>query len=111
VLTPAITGVVTGGMLAVLVYFPLVVWLQNVLDVPELTPVPEKYRGETEPISMWYWATWMIPSFVVLPVGSALSCWHRLRVFALVSTVVFVLGSAAVAALVISFETNGFAPD
>lgn len=110
-LMPSIVGVITGGILAVLVYFPVVAWLQNVFDVPELTPVPKKYRGETEPISMWYWATWMIPILVVISIGSALSFWRRLRVFALVFTVVFVLGSAAVAAMVISFETNGFAPD
>ncbi|MBF6354037.1 hypothetical protein IU449_05635 [Nocardia higoensis] len=110
-LMPSIVGVVTGGILAVIVYFPAVAWLQNVFDVPELTPVPKKYRGESEPISMWYWATWMIPILVVIPIGLALSFWRQLRVFALVSTVVFVLGSAAVAAMVISFETNGFAPD
>lgn len=109
-LMPSIVGVITGGILAVIVYFPVVAWLQNVLDVPELTPVPKEYRGETGPISMWYWATWMIPILVVIPIGAALSFRRRLRVFALVSTAIFVLGSAAVAAMVISFETNGFAP-
>ncbi|MFF2087629.1 hypothetical protein ACFVVM_27960 [Nocardia sp. NPDC058176] len=110
-LMPSVVGVVAGGALAVIVYFPVVAWLQNVLDVPELTPVPAQFRGDTAPISMWYWATWLIPALVVIPTGLALSLWRRIRVFALVSTATFVLGSVAVAAVVISFETNGFAPD
>ncbi len=92
-------------------YFPLVVLLQNVFDVPELPATPKKYRGDTEPISPSYWITWMVPVLVAIPAGWALSWWWRARVFALASTLTFVLGAAAVAAVVISFEVNGFAPD
>ncbi|MET9216568.1 MULTISPECIES: hypothetical protein [unclassified Nocardia] len=55
--------------------------------------------------------TWLAPVLVAIPAGLALSWWRRARVFALASTVTFVLGAAAVAAVVISFEINGFAPD
>ncbi|MGW5315176.1 hypothetical protein [Nocardia thailandica] len=104
-------GVIAGGILAVIAYFPLVALLQNALDVPELPAIPEKYRSDTAPISPWYWMTWLVPVLVAIPAGSALSRWRRVRVLALVSTVTFVLGAAAVAAVVISFEINGFAPD
>ncbi|WP_336085029.1 hypothetical protein [Nocardia sp. SSK8] len=111
VLVPAIFGVIIGGLLAVIAYFPLVVLLQSVFDVPEPTATPKKYRGDTEPISPWYWITWMVPALVAIPAGLGLSWWRRIRVFALASTVTFVLGAAVVAAVVISFEINGFAPD
>ncbi|MFC9876919.1 hypothetical protein [Nocardia salmonicida] len=111
VLVPATFGVITGGVLAVIAYFPLVALLQNVFDVPELTATPKKYRGDTEPISPWYWITWVVPVLVAILAGLGLSWWRRVRVFALASTVTFVLGAVAVAAVVISFELNGFAPD
>src|SRR5690606_20714949 len=98
-LMSAIAGVVTGGIMAVIAYFPVVVWIQDILDVPELTAVPKQYRGETEPISMWYWATFAIPVLAAIPIGAALSFPRRLRVFALVFTAIFVLASAVVAAM------------
>ncbi|MEV0063854.1 hypothetical protein [Nocardia sp. NPDC050718] len=110
-LVPATFGVIAGGMLAVIAYFPLVALLQNAFDVPELTATPKKYRGDTEPISPWYWVTWLVPVLIAIPAGWALSRWRRVRVFALAATVTIVLGAAAVAAVVISFEINGFAPD
>ncbi|GEM29981.1 hypothetical protein NN3_09880 [Nocardia neocaledoniensis NBRC 108232] len=111
VVVPAFFGAIIGVVLAVIAYFPMVVMLQNVFDVPEPTATPKKYRGDTEPISPGYWITWMVPVLVAIPAGLVLSWWRRRRVFALAATFTFVLGAAAVAAVVISFELNGFAPD
>ncbi|APA97089.1 hypothetical protein [Nocardia seriolae] len=102
-------GLITGLILA-LVYIPLTLKIQDLLQIPLPSPVPAKELGGSKHVAGSYWASWLVAPLAVALCSGILVFWKPRRVFALTALTAFIGLGGLLAFWMISLDMDGIAP-
>ncbi|UGT61811.1 hypothetical protein [Nocardia asteroides] len=98
-------------LVSLMVFLPATFAARQALHVPEINARPRRLRNRPPHIATSYWITWIAALTALVAPAAILALFPRTRRVALGYALTATLLGAALSALVIGFELNGFAPD
>ncbi|MFG1774585.1 hypothetical protein ACGFIX_33820 [Nocardia salmonicida] len=104
-------GVGIGILAALILFVPATFALQRLLDVPEINATPKHLRAHAPKVAASYWTSWILAYAALLIPAAILAAIARTRGIAIAYAITAAIVGGLLAAFVVSFELNGFAPD
>lgn len=104
-------GAVVAALISLFVFVPATFRLQAAMDVPEINPTPAAVRAHSPEVATSYWLTWAFTLSVLLAPALVLAIFPDSRRVAAGYAITAAVMGGLLAAAVINFELNGFAPD
>ncbi|WP_137722959.1 hypothetical protein [Prescottella subtropica] len=104
-------GLLLGAGLGVLAVVTIPVALQDMLHVPEMSPVPSGLRRpDGQGPTAMYWVTWIVPFVAGVVLAGALWVLRPLRPLVIALLIAFLGVGGLFAAVFGSLDIGGFAP-